>query len=73
MKAITRTEYGSPEVLQLRDVEKPIPKDTEVRVQVHASSINYGDCGLLKGKPFSLRLTEGGLREPKIEILEGTH
>ena len=43
MKAITRTKYGTPKVLQLREVEKPIPKDTEVRVQAHAASINYGD------------------------------
>ncbi len=71
MKAIVRTEYGTPEVLQLREVEKPVPSDTEVRVQVHASSINYGDWGLLSGKPFFLRLTEGGLREPKIRILGG--
>jgi len=71
MKAIIRTEYGTPEVLQLREIEKPIPKDTEVRVQIRASSINYGDWGLLTGKPFFLRLTEGGLREPKIRILGG--
>jgi NADPH:quinone reductase-like Zn-dependent oxidoreductase len=71
MRAIIRTEYGTPEVLQVREIEKPIPKDTEVRVQVHAASINYGDWGLLTGKPFFLRLTEGGIREPKIEILGG--
>jgi NADPH:quinone reductase-like Zn-dependent oxidoreductase len=71
MKAIICTEYGPPEVLQLREVEKPKPKDTEVLVQVHAASINYGDWGLLRGKPFFLRLTEGGLQEPKIKILGG--
>jgi NADPH:quinone reductase-like Zn-dependent oxidoreductase len=71
MKAIICEEYGPPEVLQLREIEKPVPRDTEVRVQVRAASINYGDWGLLRGKPFFLRLTEGGLREPKIKTLGG--
>jgi NADPH:quinone reductase-like Zn-dependent oxidoreductase len=71
MKAIVCTAYGPPDVLQLQEVEKPAPKGTEVRVRVHAASINYGDWGLLRGKPFFLRLTEGGIREPKIRILGG--
>jgi len=71
MKAIVRTEYGTPEVLQLSEIEEPAPTDIEVRVQIHASSINYGDWGLLTGRPFFLRLTEGGLRELRIEILGG--
>ncbi len=71
MKAIVYEEYGPPDVLQLQEVEKPIPKDTEVLVEVHAASINYGDWGLLRGRPFFLRLTEGGLQEPKIKILGG--
>jgi NADPH:quinone reductase-like Zn-dependent oxidoreductase len=71
MKAMVCTKYGSPEVLQLRELEKPVPRDAEVLVEVHAASINYGDWGLLGGKPFFLRLTEGGLREPKIKILGG--
>jgi NADPH:quinone reductase-like Zn-dependent oxidoreductase len=71
VKAIVRTKYGPPEVLQLKEIERPVTKDTEVLVQVHAASINYGDWGLLRGKPFFLRLTEGGLQEPKIKILGG--
>jgi NADPH:quinone reductase-like Zn-dependent oxidoreductase len=71
MKAMVRTEYGAPDVLQLREVEKPIPRDDELLVQVHAASINYGDWGLLRGQPFFLRLTAGGFFKPKIEILGG--
>jgi len=71
MKAVVFTKYGPPEVLQLREVEKPTPKDDEVLVNVHAASVNYGDWGLLRGKPFLIRLMGGGLLTPKIKILGG--
>jgi len=68
MKAIVYTEYGSPDVLQLKEVEKPTPKDDEVLVRVHAASVNDWDWGLLRGKPFVNRLISG-LLKPKIKIL----
>jgi len=55
MKAIVYTKYGPPDVLQLKEVEKPTPKDNEVLIKVHASSINDWDWGLLRGKPFMNR------------------
>jgi NADPH:quinone reductase-like Zn-dependent oxidoreductase len=68
MKAIIRTKYGSPDVLQLKEIEKPTPKDNGVLVKVHAASINKADSYLLRG-PFVARLVEGGLLKPKRKIL----
>ena len=68
MKAIVYTKYGPPDVLQLKEVEKPIPKDNEVLIKVHAASINDWDWGLLRGKPFMNRLAFG-LLKPKTQIL----
>jgi len=67
MKAIIYTKYGGPEVLQLKEIEKPNPKDDEVLIKVYAVSINDWDWGLLHGD-FINRLLNG-LLKPKKKIL----
>lgn len=67
MKAIVYTQYGGPEVLQLREVPKPFPQDNEVLIRVHAVSLNDWDYELLRGV-FINRLMNG-LRKPKRPIL----
>src|SRR6266576_2309769 len=64
MRAIVYTEYGSPDVLQLKEVEKPTPKDNEVLVKVHAASVNASDWHLMRGTPFLARFVNG-LQKPK--------
>ena len=64
MKAIFYEKYGSPDVLQLKEVEKPIFEHDEVLVKVQAASITYGDLAAVKGEPFMVRFSLG-LREPK--------
>ena len=68
MKAIIYTEYGPPEVLELKEVPKPTPKDNELLIKVYASTVNRTDCGFLRGKPFIVRLFSG-LFKPKIRTL----
>jgi len=67
MKAIVYTKYGGPEVLQIKEVEKPFPKEDEVLIKVHAVSINDWDLGLLHGD-FINRILNG-LQKPKRRIL----
>ena len=55
MKAIVYTKYGSPDVLQLKDVDKPTPKDDEVLVRVHAASVNAYDWHFLTADIFLVR------------------
>jgi NADPH:quinone reductase-like Zn-dependent oxidoreductase len=70
MKAIVQDRYGSPEVLRLREVERPAPADTEVLVRVHAASVNARDWHLMRGDPYLARLMPGvgGLRRPTVRI-----
>jgi NADPH:quinone reductase-like Zn-dependent oxidoreductase len=67
MKAIVYTEYGSPDVLQLKEVDKPAPKENEVLVKIQAAAITVGDLIFVKGEPFLARLGSG-LLKPKHEI-----
>lgn len=69
MKAIICPKYGSPDVLQLREVEKPVPQDDEVLIQIHAASLNSRDLRMLRAKPIFMRLMPGGLFRPKNKIL----
>ena len=65
MKAIVYERYGSPDVLQLQEVEKPTPDENQALVKVHASSINAGDYFARAGKPFLFRFFTGALLKPK--------
>jgi NADPH:quinone reductase-like Zn-dependent oxidoreductase len=67
LKALVYTKYGGPEVLQIKEVEKPFPKDDEVLIKIYAVSINDWDFGLLEGD-FINRLLNG-LLKPKRKIL----
>ena len=68
MKAIVYTEYGGPEVLQIREMDKPTPAEDEVLVKIHAVSLNDWDYGLLTGDTFINRVLYG-LRKPGKKIL----
>lgn len=70
MKAIVYDRYGPPDVLQLKEVEKPEPKDNQVLVKIQAASLNYGNLVLLKGEPFLARFAFG-LLKPKYTIPGG--
>ena len=68
MKAAVNTRYGSPDVLKIRQVPKPLPKAGEVVIRVHATTASRTDCGMLRAQPFFLRFFIG-LRRPKCTIL----
>jgi NADPH:quinone reductase-like Zn-dependent oxidoreductase len=67
MKAIVYTEYGSPDVLKLKEVEKPMPRENEVLVKVHAATATIGDVILRKLHPlFFLPLQLFGMKRKRI-------
>jgi NADPH:quinone reductase-like Zn-dependent oxidoreductase len=68
MRAVVHDRYGSPDVLRLEDVERPVPEDDQVLVRIHATTVNRTDCGLRAAKPFITRYFTG-LRRPKRRIL----
>ena len=65
MKAIVQDTYGSPDVLELRDIDKPVIGDDEVLVRVHAAGVDPGVWHLMTGLPYLIRLAGFGLRAPK--------
>ena len=67
MKAIVQTRYGSPDVLQFKEVDEPAAGNDQVLVRVHAAAVNIGDWHLLRGVPYVIRVV-AGLRRPKREI-----
>jgi len=81
MKAIVYTKYGSPDVLELKEVEKPTPKDNEIRIKIYATPVSYGDImarnfGNITTREFNMpslflpiARMEFGLRKPKKQIL----
>jgi NADPH:quinone reductase-like Zn-dependent oxidoreductase len=64
MKAIIRSQYGPPDVLELKDVDKPVAEDDEVLVRVRAAGVNMADVDYLRGQPRAARIGTG-LRRPK--------
>ena len=64
MKAAVYSRYGPPDVLQIRDIEKPVPKDDEVLIKVRAASVNPVDWHFMRGTPYLMRM-QAGLRKPK--------
>lgn len=69
MKAVICPRYGSPDVLQLREIEKPVPQEDEVLIQIHAASLNSRDLRMLRAKPLFMRLMPGSFFRPKNKVL----
>ncbi|MFC1973822.1 NAD(P)-dependent alcohol dehydrogenase [Chloroflexota bacterium] len=67
MKAIVYEKYGPPDVLHLKEVAKPIPKDNEVLIKIYAATVNRTDCAIIRAKPFFMRLFTG-IFKPKNQI-----
>jgi len=70
LKAVVQDKYGSPDVLELRDIDKPVAKDDEVLIRVQAASVNAADWHFMRGMPYIARLALG-LRKPKTKVRGG--
>jgi len=70
MKAIVQDRYGGPDVLEFSDIDRPVPNDNEVLVQVRAAGLHRGDWHVMTGLPYLIRLVvpDLGLRKPKIPV-----
>ncbi len=69
MKAVIYTHYGSPDVLEIRDIKKPVPDDDQVLIKVRAASLNPLDWHFMEGTPYLMRAVGIGLRKPKVPRL----
>ena len=71
MKAIVQTKYGSSDVLELREVDRPAVRDDQMFVRVRAASVHADVWHVMRGVPYVLRIMGAGLRAPK-DLVPGT-
>ena len=68
MKAIVQNEYGSPDVFELKEIDKPVVKDDDVLVRVHAAALHAGDYFAMRGVPYVARMSAGLHCSPEFQV-----